>query len=269
MPAAAIATPVLADSHCHLPLLAATDGGLAVADAVAAAREAGVTRLLSVAVALEDHAALTAIAAVHPEVRCSVGVHPNSAGGEEPTVERLARLAGDPGVVAVGETGLDYFRSTGDLEWQRDRFRRHIRAARETGLPLIIHSRDAAPDVLRLLAEERAADVGGVMHCFVDDWEVASRALDMGFLISFSGVVTFRNARQVRDVAIRLPLDRILVETDAPYLAPVPHRGRVNQPAWVRHVAEAIATARGIPYPELAAATLASYLRVFRLPSAD
>jgi TatD DNase family protein len=192
-----------------------------------------------------------------------VGVHPNSRDGEEPGADCLAALAQDPRIVAIGETGLDYYRSQGDLKWQRERFRAHIRAARAARKPLIIHSREARGDVLRILEEERAADVGGVMHCFVDDWGTARRAMDLNFMISFSGIVTFRSAAELQDVARKVPLDRMLIETDAPYLAPVPHRGKENQPAWVLHVAEQIAALRGMTADTVATATTGNFFRLF------
>ena len=174
-------------------------------------------------------------------------------------------LAQHPKVVAIGETGLDYFRLKGDLEWQRARFRTHIRAARESGKPLIIHTREAAADTLRIMAEENAAEAGGVMHCFTETWEVAEAALAMGFYISFSGIVTFKNARQLKEVAQRVPLERMLIETDAPYLAPVPYRGKLNQPAYVKHVAEEIATLRGISVDEAGRSTTENFARLFKL----
>ena len=166
-------------------------------------------------------------------------------------------------MVAIGETGLDYYRLTGDLEWQRARFRTHIRAARTCGKPLVIHTRSAAEDTIAIMREERAGDAGGVMHCFTESWEVAQGALDMGFYISFSGIVTFKNAQQVRDVARRVPLERMLIETDAPYLAPVPYRGKLNQPAYVRYVAEEIARLRELSVEDVARATSASFFRLF------
>jgi TatD DNase family protein len=181
------------------------------------------------------------------------------------TSEELARLADHSKVIAIGETGLDYYRLTGDLEWQRERFRTHIRAAKACGKPLIIHTRAAAADTLRIMHEERADEAGGVMHCFTETLETAQAALDMGFYISFSGIVTFKNAAELKDVARRVPLDRLLVETDSPYLAPVPHRGKVNQPAWVRHVAEEIARLRELPLDAVAQATSANFFRLFRI----
>jgi TatD DNase family protein len=173
-------------------------------------------------------------------------------------------MAQDPRVVAIGETGLDYFRVEGATDWQRERFRTHIRAARECEKPLVIHTRAAAEDTLRIMREERAEEAGGVMHCFTETWDVAQAAMDLGFLISFSGIVTFKNAQALKDVAARVPLDRMLVETDSPYLAPVPHRGKPNEPAWVLHVAQEVARLRGIALEEVARATTGNFFRLFR-----
>ncbi|HID49558.1 MAG TPA: TatD family deoxyribonuclease, partial [Chromatiales bacterium] len=167
-------------------------------------------------------------------------------------------------VVAIGETGLDYFRSEGDLEWQRDRFRRHIEVARQSGKPLIIHMRDATEDTLRVMREEKADEIGGVMHCFVEDWEIAKQALDLNFYLSFSGIVTFNSAKALKEVARQVPADRYLVETDAPYLAPVPNRGKPNQPAWVRYVAEHVAELRGETLESVAATTTDNFYTLFR-----
>jgi TatD DNase family protein len=193
----------------------------------------------------------------------TVGVHPDYEDTPEPSVDELVRLADHPRVLAIGETGLDYFRLTGDLEWQRQRFRTHIRAARQVGKPLVIHTRSASADTLRIMEEEGAAEVGGVMHCFTESQAVADAAIAMNFVISFSGIVTFKNARDLQAVAQTIPLDRMLVETDSPYLAPVPHRGKTNQPAWVRHVAEFIADLRGVAPEVIAEATTANFERVF------
>lgn len=249
------------DSHCHLnfPDLA---GDL---DAVLARSHAnGVTHMLCVAVNLENFPQVLALAERHAHVYASVGVHPDHALDREPSLEDLVTLARHPKVVAIGETGLDYFRSEGDLEWQRARFRTHIRAAREAGKPLIIHTREAAEDTLAIMAEEGASMVGGVMHCFTETAEVARRAMEMNFLISFSGIVTFKNASQIKEVAQIVPLERMLIETDAPYLAPVPFRGKTNEPAFVKHVAEEIARLRGITPAEVGAATTRNFFELFR-----
>jgi len=250
------------DSHCHInfpELSAGMDGVLA------RMRENDVASALCVSVNLEDFPQVLAIAEQHANIFASVGVHPDYEGVEDPGVSRLVELARHPKVIAIGETGLDYFRLKGDLEWQRERFRNHIRAARESGKPLIIHTREAAADTLRIMAEERAMEACGVMHCFTETWEVAEAALAMGFYISFSGIVTFKNARQIKEVAQRVPLDRILIATDAPYLAPVPHRGKLNQPAFVKHVAEEIATLRGISLDEVGKCTSENFARLFKI----
>ncbi|MFA5529416.1 MAG: TatD family hydrolase [Thiohalomonadaceae bacterium] len=256
-------TALLVDSHCHLDRLELTPFGGMLEGVLDHAREQGVGWFLCVSIDLDNAPTVLQLAESHANVFASVGVHPNEQGIEEPGEETLAELASHPRIVAIGETGLDYFRSEGDLEWQRERFRRHIRAAHKVGKPLIVHSRDAREDTLKVLAETGAAEVGGVMHCFVDDWDTAERALDLGFYISFSGIVTFRSADALREVARRVPLDRLLVETDSPYLAPVPHRGKGNVPGYVRHVAEHIAELRGLPYEALAEQTTENFFRLF------
>jgi TatD DNase family protein len=256
---------MLVDSHCHLDFPELRQRLPDVLDNMAAAR---VEHALCISVTLEDWPGVVALATSHPgRLSASVGVHPDSADVQEPTVTQLVELAGTEGIVGIGETGLDYFRASGDLAWQRERFRTHIRAARECGKPLIVHTRAARQDTLRIMREERAGEAGGVMHCFTEDWDTASAALDLGFHISISGIVTFKNAATVRDVASRVPLERLLVETDSPYLAPVPNRGKTNEPAWVAHVASAVAELRGIALEELAAATTANYYRLFGAPS--
>ncbi|MDZ7841232.1 MAG: TatD family hydrolase [Gammaproteobacteria bacterium] len=250
----------LVDSHCHIdfdPLYPRIENVLANA------RDNDVRYLLCVSVNLEDLPQVLALAERHSHIFASVGVHPNERDGRDPDADELVSLADHPRVVAIGETGLDYFRSHGDLDWQRDRFRRHISAARECGMPLIIHSRDAPDDTIRLLTEEHAGEVGGVMHCFAEDWKMAEQALALGFYISFSGIVTFKNARPIQEVARKAPLDRILVETDSPYLAPVPYRGKTNEPAYVKHTAEYVAELRGISYDEVAEATSENFFRLF------
>jgi len=248
------------DSHCHLDFPELRDELPRVLDAM---RENAVTHALCIGVEMDAWPGVHALALAHPNLYASVGVHPDYADLDEPTVDSLVAHARLPKVVAIGETGLDYFRLTGDLGWQRERFRTHIRAAREAGKPLVIHTRAAADDTIAVMREEHAGEAGGVMHCFTETWDVAQRALDLGFHISFSGIVTFRNAAELKDVAKRVPLDRMLIETDSPYLAPVPHRGKRNQPAWVRHVAEEIATLRATPVEAIARATSDNFLRLF------
>lgn len=251
---------VLVDSHCHLdfPEFQGREDELIAAMAsndVGAALIAGVT--------LERLSGVIALVESFPNLYAGVGVHPDTKDGEEADEDRLVHLAEHPKVVAIGETGLDYYRVDGDLEWQRVRFRTHIRAARRSLKPLIIHTREAAADTLRILQEEGGSEAGGVFHCFTESMEVAKAALSLGFHISISGIVTFKNAKQVKEVASLVPLDRLLVETDAPYLAPVPHRGKLNHPALVRHVAEEIARLRGLSLDELALATTANFCRLF------
>ncbi|MDE2359388.1 MAG: TatD family hydrolase [Betaproteobacteria bacterium] len=248
------------DSHCHLDFPELRDE---LPQLLAAMRDNDVTHALCIAVEMSAWPAVHALAREHANLYASVGVHPDYPDVGEPTPALLCERARERKVVAIGETGLDYFRLTGDLEWQRRRFRVHIRAARESGRPLVIHTRAAAEDTLAIMREERAGEVGGVMHCFTETWDVAQAAMDLGFHISFSGIVTFRSAAALKEVAMRVPLDRMLIETDSPYLAPVPHRGRRNQPAWVRHVAEEIARLRGVPVATIATATTGNFFRLF------
>jgi len=257
---------MLVDSHCHLDRLDLAPFGGSIEGVIEAAQAQDIGHFLCVSINLEDYPAMLEIAESHQQVSASVGLHPNEQGGHDPDVDELVRYALHPKVIAIGETGLDYFRSEGDLEWQRDRFRRHIAAARLAGKPLIIHSRDASEDTLRILKEESAADVGGVMHCFTGDWAMAKQCMDLNFHISFSGIVTFRSARELQEVAVKMPEERMLVETDSPYLAPVPHRGKPNHPALVRHVAECIAQLRGEAYEQVAEVTTRNFIGLFRPP---
>lgn len=251
---------LLVDSHCHLdfPEFQGREDEL-----VTAMQANGVGWALVAGVTLERFPAVLALVERFPRLFAAVGVHPDTQEGQEADEETLLRLANHPKVFAIGETGLDYYRLEGDLEWQRERFRTHIRAARKCRKPLIIHTREAAADTLRILEEEAAGEVGGVFHCFTENRAVAEAALALGFHISFSGIVTFKNALQIKEVAAMIPLDRLLVETDAPYLAPVPHRGKLNHPALVRHVAEEVAKLRGIRVEELADATTSNFFRLF------
>lgn len=248
------------DSHCHLdfPELAAI-----LPEVLRAMSERHVSHALCVSVKLDTLPRVLALAREHEHLFASVGVHPDYELDVEPTVDELAALAAEPKVVAIGETGLDYYRLTGDLEWQRERFRRHIRAARRVRLPLIIHTRSAADDTLRLMEEEGADEVGGVMHCFTESATVARRAIELGFYISFSGIVTFKNAADLRETARDVPLDRLLIETDSPYLAPVPYRGKTNQPAYVVHVAEELGRVKGLPPEDIGRITTENFFRLF------
>ena len=256
----------LVDSHCHLdfPELAA-DLPAVLADM----RDHGVSHALCVSVTLEDFPRVRALAEAHANLYASVGTHPDYP--EQPVAKpgELLALADHPKVIAIGETGLDYYRLQGDLEWQRQRFRDHIRAAKACGKPLIVHTRAAAADTLRIMREEGAQDAGGVMHCFTESWETAQEALDMGFHISFSGIVTFKNAGALREVARQVPLDRLLVETDAPYLAPVPYRGKVNRPGWVKYVAEEVARLRGTSLQHIAESTSDNFFSLFNIKESD
>ena len=251
---------MLVDSHCHLdfPDLAAK-----LPQVLELMQHNGVGCAVCIGVTLEDFPRIREIAEANPRIFASVGVHPETTDVQEPSIADLVALAQHPKVIAIGETGLDYYWQKDAPEWQRDRFRVHIRAAIETGKPLVIHNRDATADTLRVMAEEGAGQVGGILHCFTETWEVAEAALNLGFHISLSGIVTFKNALIVKEVARRVPLDRLLVETDAPYLAPVPFRGKLNQPGYVRHVAEEIATLRGLSFDEVASATTENFLRLF------
>jgi TatD DNase family protein len=253
---------MLVDSHCHLDF---PDLAVNIDELLANMRENDVGHALCVSVNLQDLPRVLALSENHPNLFASVGVHPDYENLEEPQSIQLATLACHPRAVAIGETGLDYFRLKGDLEWQRERFRQHIRAARLCNKPLIIHTREAAEDTLRIMEEEGADTVGGVMHCFTESWEVAQRAMALNFYISFSGIVTFKKAVGLKDIATRVPLERMLIETDSPYLAPVPHRGKTNQPAFVKHVAEEIAALRGISLDQVAEATTRNFFKLFKV----
>ncbi len=254
----------LVDSHCHLDF-PEFDGRL---DAVREEMRAhGVTHALCISVSLAGFPKVLDLAQTYDNFFASVGVHPDHEDHTAVDSAQLVELAQHPRVVAIGETGLDYYRVSGDLEWQRERFRAHIRAARECRKALVIHTRQAAEDTLRIMREEGAGEAGGVLHCFTESQEMADTAMEMGFHISFSGIVTFKNAVALKAVAQRVPLERLLVETDSPYLAPVPHRGKTNQPALVRYVAEEVARLRGIPLAQLSAATTENFFRLFRLPA--
>lgn len=254
------------DSHCHInfPELAAR-----MPEILARMDENAVSHALCVSCDLPTFPDVLKLAEQHPNVYASVGVHPDYEDTPEPSVDELIRLSQHPRIVAIGETGLDYYRLEGDLEWQRERFRTHIRASRATGKPLIIHTRSASEDTIRILREEGAgiADGGaaGVMHCFTESLEVAKAAMELGFYVSFSGIVTFKSAKELQAVAREVPLERMLIETDSPYLAPVPFRGKMNEPALVRHVAEFVATLKGVPVDEVARQTTDNFFNLFKI----
>jgi len=253
---------MLVDSHCHIPMLGQD---MEVTEVLASAKKLGVEHMLCVSVDLDSYPEILSLAEQYDCIYASVGVHPNTKMQGEPSHETLVQLASNDHVIAIGETGLDYFRSKGDLEWQRERFRTHIRAAKSVDKPLIIHTREAGEDITRILQEEGADAVGGVMHCFVEDWETAQKAMGMNFYISFSGIVTFKNAKEVQEVAKQVPLERMLVETDSPYLTPVPYRGRPNQPGYTRYVAEYIAKLHGTSLEHVAEQTTANFFKLFNI----
>ena len=258
---------MLIDSHCHLNMLDLTDFDQDLRQVIAQAHANDVRRMLTVCVTLSDLPKIEAIAEQFPEIYTSVGVHPNEKEPEEPSVEDLIRLATYPACIAIGETGLDYYRMESEAEQahQQLRFRHHIRAALASKKPLIIHTRQASADTIRIMQEEGAQDIGGVMHCFTEDWSVAQQALDLNFYISFSGIVTFKSAVDLQETAKKVPLDRMLIETDSPYLAPMPFRGKQNHPALVKQVALAICALRNMSYEDLAAATTANFFRCFKV----
>ena len=251
---------MLVDSHCHIDFPDLADS---LPQVLGLMQDNDVGCAVCIGVTLEDFPRIRVLSESNRTIFASVGVHPETTGVREPSIADLVALAQHPKVIAIGETGLDYYWHKDAPEWQRERFRVHIRAAIEAGKPLVVHNRDATADTLRVMAEERAGQVGGILHCFTESWDVAEAALDLGFHISLSGIVTFKNALVVKEVARRVPLDRLLVETDAPYLAPVPYRGKLNQPGYVRYVAEEIAMLRGVSYEEIASATTENFFRLF------
>ena len=254
------------DSHCHLSFPELHARVPEIRDAMA---RAGVDRALCICTTLEEFDTVHALATAHDNFWATVGVHPDNEDVQEPTLDDLARRAALPRIVAIGETGLDYYRlngrSTADMEWQRERFRVHIRAARATGKPLVIHTRSASADTLAIVREEGGSEPGGVFHCFTETMDVARAALDLGFHISFSGILTFKNAHALRDVARVVPLDRLLIETDSPYLAPAPHRGKTNDPSLVPFVAAQVAAIHEKPIEEIATATSDNFNRLFNI----
>jgi len=254
------------DSHCHINFPELAIRLPEIFDKMAANQ---VSHALCVSVDLPDFPGVLDLAEKYPNIYASVGVHPDYEDTPEPSVDQLVALANHPKIVAIGETGLDYFRLEGDLEWQRERFRTHIRASRATGKPLIIHTRSASEDTIRIMQEEgagtNAGGAGGVMHCFTESLEVAEAAMSMGFYISFSGIVTFKSAKELQAVARAVPSERMLIETDSPYLAPVPYRGKMNEPGLVRHVAEFLADLKGIPLQRIAEQTTENFFDLFKI----
>ena len=258
------------DSHCHLDRLSEHTHGGDVAATLAAARQANVSQFLAISTTLEELPGLAAIAREHPDVAISAGLHPLYQAAHEPSVDEIVDAAEQYGAVAIGETGLDYhYQESVPLSVQHERFKRHLMAASELELPVIIHTREAKDDTLALLREHSNPQVGGVIHCFTEDLEMAREAVRLGFYISLSGIITFRNAVSLRTLARQLPLDRLLIETDSPYLAPVPHRGKPNEPAWVVEVAECIARERGISVDEVAMQTTVNFYHLFRAAVPD
>ncbi|KTD22313.1 deoxyribonuclease TatD [Legionella lansingensis] len=256
---------MLVDSHCHLNFIDLTEFDNDLANVIRKAEENGVEHFLCVCVELDDYPTLCELADTYPNVTISVGLHPNNDVVVEPDCNTLCQLAKHPSCIAIGETGLDYYRTetSSAQELQRQRFRTHIHAALSCSKPLIIHTRQAAEDTLQLMAEEKASEIGGVMHCFSEDWTIAKRALDMNFYISLSGIVSFKNATKLHEVAKKVPMERLLIETDSPYLAPVPYRGKQNHPALVKYVAMAISELRQISYEEIAKKTTENFYRCF------
>ena len=254
------------DSHCHLDFPEYRERLPEVLANMAAAQ---VSHALCISVDLPDFPMVRQLAEAHPHLYASVGVHPDYENTPEPTVDFLVEAARHPKIIAIGETGLDYYRMAdrvyADMEWQRTRFRTHIRAAIESGCPLIIHTRSASEDTIRILKEEGAERIGGVMHCFTESLEVAKQAIDLGFYISFSGIVTFKSAKDLQETCRQVPLERMLIETDSPYLAPMPHRGKTNEPAWVSHVAGYIADLKGVSVEVIAEHTTNNFFQCFQV----
>jgi TatD DNase family protein len=254
---------MLIDSHCHLDRIDLKPYQNDFASFMHEAKTNQIEHLLCISIDLESYPDMLDLVAGYPQISVSVGVHPNVRDGKDPSVDELISLGLPDKVIGIGETGLDYFRSEGDLSWQHQRFRNHIRAAKALKKPLIIHTREAKNDTLRILKEENASEVGGVIHCFTEDWEFAHKALDLNFYISFSGIVTFNSATEIKEVAKKVPADRFLIETDSPYLAPVPFRGRPNYPTYVRYVAEQIAELRGISKNKIADQSAQNFYNLF------
>ena len=255
------------DSHCHLDFPEYADH---LPDILARMKEAKVQNAMCISVDMPDFPKVLALAEAHEQLFATVGTHPDYEDTPEPTEDQLVELAKHPKVLAIGETGLDYYRmgdkTYADMEWQRDRFRTHIRAAIRANKPLIIHTRSASEDTIKIMKEEGASKVAGVMHCFTESWEVAQAAMDLGFYISFSGIVTFKSAKDLQATCQQVPLERMLIETDSPYLAPIPNRGKTNEPAWVAHVGQFIADLKGVPVETVAKHTTENFKTLFKAP---
>lgn len=256
---------MLIDSHCHLDRIDLTPYDKDFSKFMQAVDENQIEHLLSISIDLESYPHMLSLVADFPQISVTVGVHPNEQEGKEPTVEELVALADSEKVIGIGETGLDYYRSEGDLEWQHRRFKNHIAAAKILKKPLIVHTREAKKETLQILQEENANEVGGIIHCFTEDWAFAEAVLDLGFYISFSGIVTFNSAKEIKEVAKKVPHDRYLIETDSPYLAPVPYRGKPNYPLYVRYVAECISGIRGTSIEEIAGQSTVNFRTLFQI----
>ena len=254
---------MLTDSHCHLDRIDLEPYQNDFSCFMQEAYNSQIEHMLCIGIDLESYPAMCALVSEYQSISVTVGVHPNVQDGQDPDTDELIKLGSHDHVVGIGETGLDYFRSEGELSWQRERFRNHIHAAKTLNKPLIIHTRDAKEDTLEILAEEEAGEAGGVIHCFTEDWDMAKKALDLNFYISFSGIVTFNSAKDIKDAAKKVPADRFLIETDSPYLAPVPFRGKPNYPTYVRYVAEHIAELRNTSFNEIAEQSTRNYYSLF------
>ena len=256
---------MLIDSHCHLDRIDLKPYEDDFSCFMEEAKNNQIEHLLCIAIDLESYPAMLELVNDFKQISVTVGVHPNVQDCKDPSVDELIHLGQPDNVIGIGETGLDYFRSEGDLAWQHQRFRNHISAAKKLKKPLIIHTREAKEDTLRILKEENADEIGGVIHCFTEDWEFAKKAMDLNFYISFSGIITFNNAVTIKEVAKKIPADKFLIETDSPYLAPVPFRGRPNYPTYVRYVAEQIAELRGTSITQIADLSSSNFYQLFSL----
>ncbi len=255
---------ILVDSHCHLDCLNLSESPNDPSLAIKRGEQAGVGYFLCVCITQQTFENMLAVVEPYSNVFVSVGTHPNEILDKETCANEIIQLAVHPKVVAIGETGLDYYRTKGNITWQQARFRQHIQAAKAVGKPLIIHSRQARDDTMLILQEEQADQIGGVMHCFTESWEMAEQAIDLNFYISFSGIITFQNAKELQEVVKKVPLEKILIETDSPYLAPVPFRGKSNEPANVQYVAKKVAELKNLTLDEVAQQTTENFFRLFK-----